>query len=492
MKYGGNIEEMHVKSLRQENNFWTEGGDNMELTIKHHPIHQTMCEQLEKTFASLDQASFNSKRRLIRVEIPVDNIQPLPWLMNQKSPHKTYWCDRRKRVEMAGVGRADYVRGNNGISDPSALFRRLTEHLDASVTTSRYYGGIRFRSKKKPDENWRRFGSYYFVIPRFEILSRENKWYFALNHLFDPARDVYEQLNECLASLDEVVWKKPTVFSQMPVLLNRIDFPNKQGWWKNIKAATQLFQGNKIEKIVLARRSEFRFVSSLNALALLFHIQKNDARAFYFCFQPDEDHAFIGGTPERLYRREHRHIFSEAVAGTRPRGDSRGQDARIEKELLDSEKDSREHRYVVDSIRSSFEKICTWIETPDTVSVLKLAKLQHLYMRLRGFLKKNVDDGEILSALHPTPAVGGLPKHSAIHQIDQLESFDRGWYAGPVGWVNHNAAEFAVAIRSGLVVANKLFLYSGAGIVPGSSPEKEWEEIENKIAGFLKVFGTRG
>ena len=82
-----------------------------------------------------------------------------------------------------------------------------------------------------------------------------------------------------------------------------------------------------------------------------------------------------------------------------------------------------------------------------------------------------------------------MPKVEAIREIEQLENFDRGWYAGPVGWVSRNAAEFAVAIRSGLVEANRLYLYSGAGIVPGSSPETEWEEIESKIANYLKVLG---
>ncbi|MEZ4744549.1 MAG: chorismate-binding protein [Calditrichia bacterium] len=89
--------------------------------------------------------------------------------------------------------------------------------------------------------------------------------------------------------------------------------------------------------------------------------------------------------------------------------------------------------------------------------------------------------------LHPTPAVGGYPKDLALPKISELEPFDRGWYAGPIGWFSKNAAEFAVAIRSGMVYHNKLLLYAGAGIVPGSEPEKEWDELENKISNFMRA-----
>ncbi|MEO0489925.1 MAG: chorismate-binding protein, partial [Cyanobacteria bacterium J06659_2] len=104
-----------------------------------------------------------------------------------------------------------------------------------------------------------------------------------------------------------------------------------------------------------------------------------------------------------------------------------------------------------------------------------------------GILTDGVTDGEILPRLHPTPAVGGFPKRPAREAIDQLEPFERGWYAAPVGWVSRNAAEFAVAIRSGLVVNHQLSLFSGAGIVPGSNPSDEWQEIENKLRAFTTL-----
>jgi menaquinone-specific isochorismate synthase len=95
----------------------------------------------------------------------------------------------------------------------------------------------------------------------------------------------------------------------------------------------------------------------------------------------------------------------------------------------------------------------------------------------------------VLGALHPTPAVGGYPRAGALGDIRALEPFDRGWWAGPVGWIGADGAEFAVGIRSGLVRGERLALFSGAGIVSGSVPEGEWAEIEQKIGDFTRMFG---
>jgi menaquinone-specific isochorismate synthase len=127
------------------------------------------------------------------------------------------------------------------------------------------------------------------------------------------------------------------------------------------------------------------------------------------------------------------------------------------------------------------------VRVSDHVELVKLPHIQHILRTIEGDLGGGESDLEILRALHPTPAVGGYPADLALNAIKELEPFERGWYAGPVGWVGPDAAEFAVAIRSGLVSGNTLSLYSGAGIVPGSRPEAEWDEIENKTRTFLGV-----
>ena len=137
-------------------------------------------------------------------------------------------------------------------------------------------------------------------------------------------------------------------------------------------------------------------------------------------------------------------------------------------------------------------EFCSSISRDRTIEVLKLRHCQHLLCKVGGQLNQSDCDAEVIAKLHPTPAVGGTPKEEALHWINELEDFDRGWYAAPVGWISHDAVEFAVAIRSALVQGDTVSVYTGAGIVPGSKPKSEWNEIENKMSEFRALFSPEG
>jgi menaquinone-specific isochorismate synthase len=156
-------------------------------------------------------------------------------------------------------------------------------------------------------------------------------------------------------------------------------------------------------------------------------------------------------------------------------------------ELMNSEKERREHNLVARMLQEQFQEFCHHVAMDEQPSLMRLRNVQHLYSRLEGLLHTIDVDADLIEALHPTPAVGGYPREHALKWIEAEEPFDRGIYAAPVGWVGYDGAEFCVAIRSGLVQANTLTLYSGAGIVAGSTPEEEWDEIETKMQNFLSV-----
>jgi menaquinone-specific isochorismate synthase len=113
--------------------------------------------------------------------------------------------------------------------------------------------------------------------------------------------------------------------------------------------------------------------------------------------------------------------------------------------------------------------------------------VQHLYNRFSGTLKPQVTDRDLLQALHPTPAMGGFPREKALAFLEKRECFDRGWYAAPLGWISPDRADFVVGIRSALVLGNDLHVFAGGGIVQGSIPQQEWEELEHKISPFKKA-----
>ena len=181
-------------------------------------------------------------------------------------------------------------------------------------------------------------------------------------------------------------------------------------------------------------------------------------------------------------------LLTEALAGTCSKESINGDDQHASETLLNSEKDIREHNFVREMIYNELLKICSTIDMDDEIQVLQLHRLAHLYTRCSAKLKPEFEnDSAVLNLLHPTPAVGGVPKPPAMQQIMELEPFSRGWYAAPVGWVSRDASEFCVAIRSALVNGRFAYLYSGAGLVKGSDPLSEWEEVEQKIGDILAI-----
>ncbi len=423
---------------------------------------------------------------VVRLEIAVEDLQPLPWLAAQKCPAKTYWSSRESGFEMAGVGVADIISEKSSV-DYGLLHKRLWGLLKVHHDEVRYYGGLRFdaRDTGSRDALWSKFGTYRFVVPRFELSRQSGLTRFVCNIVFAGDRLVGDRILDELGDIISLVDSRNT---EIPHIVARSDCPDERGWDVAFETALESIDKTELEKLVLARQTSFELSSLVNPIRLLQRLRQVTPGCCHFCFQLDDNFAFVGATPERLYQRAKRTIKSEAVAGTRPRGVSEDTDIALGKELLQSEKEMREHRYVVDTVGEALTRLCEASNREGDVSLLKLATVQHLITRFEGRLAADIADADILRALHPTPAVGGYPSGLAVEKIHEIEPFDRGWYTGPVGWVGNDSAEFAVAIRSGLVAGDRLHLFAGAGIVEGSTAESEWSEIENKLSSFTKVF----
>ncbi len=422
-----------------------------------------------------------------RLEIEIEPTDALAWLSAQSADRKLYWRDRECQFEIAGVGAADIVRSDT-TEDFQRLFASTEQKLKANPAGCLYFGGFRFSkcsASREADPDWETYGAGGFVLPRFELVRCEGQARLACNvTALDCTATRKEEIQRQLAS---VVFPSPETNISLPPILHRTDIPDQQDWARNVQHALESVESHRIEKIVLARKSSFTLASNPDPWLLLKRLWDNSVNCYLFGIQPDRGTAFIGASPEQLYRRTGRSVESEAMAGTRARRACEQEDSQLEQELLQSEKDRREHRFVTDYVRRTMQPFCRDLEWDDQVTVRKLARVQHLYCHFQGTLDDDTGDPDLLAALHPTPAVGGYPRDRALEEIARLELFDRGWYAGPVGWVGSNAAEFAVAIRSALIRENRLILYSGAGIVEGSDPESEWKETENKISSYIEV-----
>ena len=253
------------------------------------------------------------------------------------------------------------------------------------------------------------------------------------------------------------------------------------------QALQEIAQGHYL-KIVLARARRLTTTEDFHPLGVLNHLRQRFPSCYAFSIANGRGQSFIGASPERLVRVAGGRMHTEALAGSAPRGDSASEDAAFARVLLRSEKDRREHQLVVDSIARRLADLHLQLEYTAQPRVLGLANVQHLHSPISAQLPTSVHILDLVARLHPTPAVGGTPREPAVAAIARLESFNRGLYAGPQGWVDHRGGgEFLVGLRSALIDGPTATVYAGAGIVAGSMPEKEFAETELKFKALLEV-----
>ena len=441
-------------------------------------------ERIVAAFHEWAHAPEHVSTRGVRVEVPCGEVDPFLWLCAQSAPERLLWSCRESQDVTAGVGCAHLLTGGHAGHAGELLARghRILESFSGAAP--RWYGGFAFAENAVDEAPWPRFGSARFWMPRFEVRQSGGQHVLACNLMFQ--RHVQSDPAAILAELDQL--RDPwTAVQDLPSIVERRDFPDQPGWEANVRAALDLIASGILDKVVLARKAEYRFKAPVPAIEILTFLREVTGTCYHFLLQPDADAAFMGTTPECLYRRKGRDLHTEALAGTRPRDADPETDRNLGEALLQSPKERHEQELVRLALLRQLHLLSERVDADEVPELLQLERKQHLISRIRAHLRDGVGDADLLAALHPTPAVGGAPRGNALKEIPRLEPFSRGWYAAPVGWFGREGAEFAVAIRSGLVVGDRVRIYSGAGIVAGSDPAAEWAEIENKISDFVKV-----
>jgi menaquinone-specific isochorismate synthase len=236
--------------------------------------------------------------------------------------------------------------------------------------------------------------------------------------------------------------------------------------------------------VVLATALDVEIAGDLSAPAVLQRLRRTYPECFRFLFQPTADDAAFGAPPERLVSLSGREVRTEALAGSVDRGATPEEDAALAESLTDSEKIRHEQALVAEALRE-------WLSPLGEVTVgdrtvRKLTNIQHLETPIEATLAEDAHVLSVVEALHPTPAVGGLPRETALDFVRETEPFERGWYAAPVGWFDADGdGEFAVAIRSGVARGDDVRVFAGNGIVADSDPDDEWAEVQPKLRPVL-------
>ncbi len=418
---------------------------------------------------------------VFRIEIKIHPIDEIAWIAHQKFDVKIFGANQDNSACIAGVGEALCVKGRS-IGSFKKVFATLRQYLKKEYPYLQWYGGLGFDPKRSLGE-WKAFGAYRFVMPRFEVASDASSMIFCCNIVGKIAPKEKEQILKQLESLEPGFDRGEGASLKA---LRRKDYPSKDQWGKNVEGVLKAISKGQIDKIVLARQTNLDFAKKLDPWDILRHLFEVTPNSYHFGFE-FAGSTFLGASPERLYRKYGHTIISEAIAGTSPRGRGVSQDNAYKEQLLASVKNNNEHAFVVKAINEGLKKICQDQEHSLNPKVLTLGNGHHLLTSFEGKLKDKVFDEDIIKALHPTPAVGGAPSSKAIAMLSKVEGFERGWYTGLIGYVGLDWSEFVVGIRSALVKNRTMTVYAGAGIVDGSDPEDEWQEVENKISNFIKL-----
>ncbi|HKL28706.1 MAG TPA: isochorismate synthase [Natrialbaceae archaeon] len=382
------------------------------------------------------------------------------------------------RLTGSGPDRFDDVR-----READALFSGTDVDAPAAARP-RLFGGLSFFPDHQPAEPWAGFPAAEFVLPRVQLTRAHGSTWLTINACAegaDPA-PVETDLDDVAERVADLPAMRPT--ADPPVITDRDRVVSWDEYVESVDRATDRIRSGDFRKVVLATALAADLAEPVDATELVERLRRTYPECYRFLVQPDDGGAFFGAPPERLVRLDGRTARTEALAGSVGRGETPSEDDALASSLLESEKLQHEQGLVLDAIR---EQLATFGDVDRGEQGVKtLATIQHLHTPVTVELDRNEHVLTLVDALHPTPAVGGMPPADAADAIRETEPFHRGWYASPVGWFDADGdGEFAVGIRSGVAADDRVTLFAGNGIVADSDPEAEWDEVQLKFRPIL-------
>ena len=455
------------------------------------------------------QALNTGKATLASLALPGPASDPLQVFRALSSLYPgrcSYWEQPTRQVALVGAGTALSIQssGAEPFVEASRAWRQLraealvefADELEYGSTTLHrpaLFGGFSFDPLRAHTALWENFPTGLLILPRLLFRQQDQQTTLILSCLVQATDDVdhlTQTLTQEVAQFSELLTTLPD-FSPEALAVTQ-EYALRDIWsadaWKELVAQTvALIQQGAYAKVVLAREVEVSTTQQrpFSLAATLERLRFHYPAANIFAFQRGE-RTFIGATPERLVHAQDGQLHTMALAGSAPRGVNDEEDRLLGSSLLSSPKNREEHDFVTEMLRASLSHLCskTWIA--DTPELLRLKNIQHLQTAIVGELLPEHSILEALQTLHPTPAVGGTPTASALAFIRANENLDRGWYAGPLGWIDFEGnGEFAVALRSALLEHHRATLFAGCGIVRDSDPEAEYAESCLKLQVIL-------
>ena len=438
----------------------------------------------------LDQALTAWRRRqgeegVVSLALPLHGVDPLLQLplLSAADPFRFLW-DSAPGLSLAAAGRCHHL----DLAGPRRfeLAQRfsdttLSRILDATPEApaqarSRILLAFAFFESNSEQHPKPAMPSVQAVLPRWQLSRHGRQGWLRLHGSVSQSADVRH--------LAETLWQMARRLEQcghtpLPAWSTAVSGTTTPGAWQEryapaLRRGLDLVNGGDLHKLVLAVRQSIQLRAPLDPLPLLQRLRQQQAGSCRFLWQRNSDDSFFGASPERLLCLRSDQLRSDALAGTAGQGD-RG-DA-----LLRSDKDRREHELVVQAITDHLRAQGLSPRRPRRPQLARHGQLVHLHTPITAAAAGRAPLA-LAEALHPTPAVAGLPRREAISWLRSLEPFERGGYAAPIGWIdNAGDADLRVAIRCGHANGCQLDLTAGAGLVRGSVAERELQEVGLKL-----------
>ncbi len=400
---------------------------------------------------------------------------------------------------MVGLGEAwsTSSRGPTRFADVSRAWGALLEGalIDASGsprgTGPLLLGGFAFLDEPAESPAWAAFDPASLVLPSLLLTITGDSAWLTLAVVAQPGSPADADVERLLSSWATVADGDEDAESvTAPTRLRAMESPGEASRWRDSVARLAGAVGRgRLDKAVLSRCLQLQGSGPIEVTSALRNLGASAPESTIFAVTRGAA-TFMGASPERLAALRDRELDTMAMAGSARRAGDRVSDDALASRLLASDKEREEHAVVVTMLREALSPLVEELRMPPGPTVERFRHVQHLVTPIHGRLRDEADILALVERLHPTPAVAGTPRDLALELIAEEEPEDRGWYAGPLGWVDrHGDGEFIVALRSGLVDGDTATLFAGCGIMADSDPEREWDESASKLLALGSALG---
>ncbi|MGB3650642.1 MAG: isochorismate synthase [Rivularia sp. (in: cyanobacteria)] len=441
----------------------------------------------------------NNCTQIASIAVYIDSVDPLVVFQKLSTSNRLnfYWENPSKKSAIAAIDAVTkfHVEGKERFNRAEKFVKYyLSKIVNFCNVNHPIAKPLFFCSFSFFDTNLQQdypFPAATIFLPKWQVTRQNDRCMLIANIAINAELNIEKSLQS--------LWQKITAINSLKYdfislndskpqfIKNSISKPSQ--FKRSVLSALEDIRKGHYSKIVLADALNIRTNTPLNLFKSLNNLRQLHPNCCIFSTSNGKGQNFIGASPETLIAIHNQKLTTDALAGSAARGKTPEEDAKNADRLLNSEKERHEHSLVIDFITQKLFSLGL-LPQVSAPRLRQLSNIQHLWTPIIAKVPRNVHPLQIVAQLHPTPAVAGVAPDIACQEIRRYESFERGLYAAPLGWIDTSGnCEFVVGIRSALIDTSteSSLLYAGAGIVPGSDPEKEFAEIQLKLQALLKA-----